>query len=340
MNTITTSDIHRLTAFSTVPSGGNPAGVWVGESLPTDDDMLALAAEIGYSETVFAAMPPGVSKDTGATAEGVGAKATVTGDIETRYFSPLAEVPFCGHATIALGVHLGRTRGAGTYRLATRAGEIPVTVEKTAAHETTAAHEKTAAHGRATAHDEAVEQWTATLTSVEPSSTLVIDDDDAISVLRAVLDALHWESSVLDADYPPAIAYAGARHLILTLRDRATLAEAAYDFEPMKAIMAQHDLTTIDLVWMEPGNSSKSTTTTTVHSRNLFAVGGVVEDPATGAAAAAFVGHLRTSRRIQTPHRVTIHQGHDMGRPSLLNVLAPPTGGIEVSGTAVPLDDA
>jgi predicted PhzF superfamily epimerase YddE/YHI9 len=35
--------------------GGNPAGVWVGETLPPVAVMQRIAAEIGYSETAFVA---------------------------------------------------------------------------------------------------------------------------------------------------------------------------------------------------------------------------------------------------------------------------------------------
>src|SRR5580765_7402767 len=81
----------RLAAFTTDPHGGNPAGVWIGPALPTDADMLRIAAEVGYSETAFLA-PDG---------------SGLAGRYRVRYFSPLAEVPFCGHATIATGVALG-----------------------------------------------------------------------------------------------------------------------------------------------------------------------------------------------------------------------------------------
>ena len=80
----------RLAAFTTDPSGGNPAGVWIGEALPADAEMQRIAAEVGYSETAFLA-PDG---------------SGLAGRFRVRYFSPLAEVPFCGHATIASGVAL------------------------------------------------------------------------------------------------------------------------------------------------------------------------------------------------------------------------------------------
>jgi PhzF family phenazine biosynthesis protein len=91
--------------------------------------------------------------------------------------------------------------------------------------------------------------------------------------------------------------------------------------------MLAADLTTVDLVWRE--------STDVFHARNPFPVGGVVEDPATGAAAAAFGAYLRELRLVEPPATVMIHQGDDMGRPSLLTVGIGEHGGIRVSGQAV-----
>lgn len=57
----------------------------------------------------------------------------------------------------------------------------------------------------------------------------------------------------------------------------------------------------------------------------------------TGAAAAAFGGYLRELGLISPPAQITIHQGDDMGRPGVLRVGIPQAGGIDVSGTAVPI---
>ena len=64
------------------------------------------------------------------------------------------------------------------------------------------------------------------------------------------------------------------------------------------------------------------------------AVAKAVAGAATGAAAAALGGYLRDASLVSAPTTVTIHQGHDMGRPSLLTVQIPENGGIIVSGTA------
>lgn len=48
-------DVQRIAAFSNGSNGGNPAGVVLCDALPAAAAMQAVAAEVGYSETVFAA---------------------------------------------------------------------------------------------------------------------------------------------------------------------------------------------------------------------------------------------------------------------------------------------
>lgn len=209
-----------------------------------------------------------------------------------RYFSSDMEVPFCGHATIATAVALGE----GTHLFATNAGEVVVTV----------------AGG------------VATLTSVPPH----VEDAPA---LDEVLGAFGLRDADLDPALPARVAYAGARHLILGLSDRATLAAMAYDFDRLRARMADEDWITVALVHRRGPR--------TFDVRNAFAPGGVVEDPATGAAAAALGAYLRALRLVEPPVEITIHQGDDMGRPStlLVGIDAGRSAGIRVSGSAVPI---
>ena len=275
------SSLHRLSAFTTDPNGGNPAGVWIGDQLPDAAEMQRIATAVGYSETAF-------------IAPGTGATRTI------RYYSLEAEVSFCGHATIAAGVLLGEQDGDGTYQLETAGGIVPVSV--------------TVRDGRRE----------AALTSVapryEPASARLVDE---------VLAALGWERRDLDASIPPARAFAGAWHLVLAASTPARLAALRYDFAAMKALMLEDGLTTLQLIWRaEPG---------VFHARNPFPVGGVVEDPATGAAAAALGGYLREAGLVQAPYSFTILQGEAMGRPSRVSVHVPMTGGIVVSGGAVPI---
>jgi PhzF family phenazine biosynthesis protein len=93
--------------------------------------------------------------------------------------------------------------------------------------------------------------------------------------------------------------------------------------------MAEHDWTTLQLVHRERPDL--------FHARDPFPPGGVVEDPATGAAAAALGGYLRALDLVPDSRRVTIRQGEDMGCPSLLLVDIPEHGGIDVTGSATRL---
>jgi PhzF family phenazine biosynthesis protein len=215
-----------------------------------------------------------------------------------RYYSPEGEVPFCGHATIATGIVLGEGEGDGLYRLATAVGEVPVTV--------------CTRNG----------QRQASLTSVEPAHTLAPD-----ALVSNVLAALGWQPDELDRSIPPARAYAGAWHLVLAVTQADRLANLDYDFEWLKALMLEDGLLTLQLIWRASPDI--------FHSRNPFPVGGVVEDPATGAAAAALGGYLRDAQLITAPTTIIIHQGEAMGRPSRLVVDIAAQGGIVVTGTAV-----
>src|SRR5690606_30412806 len=103
--------------------------------------------------------------------------------------------------------------------------------------------------------------------------------------LDKVLASFHLTIDSLNSAFPPRFASAGAKHLILFVKERQTLANMNYDFEITKVLMAEQNLVTISLLW----NESDSI----FHSRNAFASGGVYEDPATGAAAAALAGYLR-----------------------------------------------
>ncbi len=119
-------ELVRIAAFSDGQQGGNPAGVWLGSRLPAAEEMQRIAAQVGFSETAFAAPlsplgPPGSPRGA-ATAR----QTAESGEWRVRYFSPEAEVPFCGHATIALGVALARRFGEGEYALHLNQTEIKV----------------------------------------------------------------------------------------------------------------------------------------------------------------------------------------------------------------------
>jgi len=275
--------LYRYAAFSDAPTGGNPAGIWVGDALPTDAEMQRIAAEVAYPETIFLAPAEGLAR-------------------QVRYFSPVKEMDFCGHATVATGVLFGGQRGAGDYRFTTNVGVVPVSVREHA--------------GR----------WEASLTSVVPRHEAA-----STELLQAALAALEWHEEELDPDIPPARIFAGNWHLLIAAGSAERLADLDYDYDGLKSLMLADGLATLQLVWREKPDL--------FHARDPFPVGGVVEDPATGSGAAALGGYLRDAGLVKAPARILVLQGETMGRPSRLEVEIPATGGIVVSGTAVPMED-
>ena len=271
-------NVQRIAAFSQGTNGGNPAGVVLCEALPPAERMLAIAAEVGYSETAFAAR----------SGEGW----------RVRYFAPQMEVPFCGHATIALGAALALAHGDGTFTLQLNDARITVTGWRT-----------NPALG-------AAQQSPPTRSAPAPQE-----------LVEAALGLFSYAAADLDPRLPPAIAEAGARHLVLALTSRQKLAAMRYDQERGRQFMTANGIVTISLVQAE--------TDTLFHARNPFAAGGVYEDPATGAAAAALAGYLRD---VGWPHggAIEIVQGEDMGVPSRLRAEIGPEPGasIRVSGEA------
>jgi PhzF family phenazine biosynthesis protein len=229
-------NVQRIAAFSQGTNGGNPAGVVLCDALPPARQMQAIAAQVDYSETVFAA-----PKEDGW---------------RVRYFAPEIEVPFCGHATIALGAALALAHGDGTFALELNDARITVT------------------GWRSNSELRAALQSPRTRSAQAP-----------LELVETALALFSYTSADLEPRLPAAIIEAGVRHLILALTSRQELAAMHYDLEQGRRLMTAAGLVTISLVHAE--------TDVLFHARNPFAAGGVYEDPATGAAAAALGGYLR-----------------------------------------------
>ena len=176
----------------------------------TDIDILRLAAfsdgEVGgnpagvvvadalpaRSEMQRIAAMVGYSETVFAAPEGDGWKV--------RYFSPEDEVAFCGHATIALGSVLAERAGDGIFLLDLASSRITVEVRREAG------------------------KTRATLTS-PPTRSAAADP----ALVRSALDLFGLAPDSLDPALPAALAHAGNDHLILALKDKATLAGMSYE---------------------------------------------------------------------------------------------------------------
>ena len=270
-------NVTRIAAFADEDKGGNPAGVLITDSHPSEAEMRRIAAQVGYSETAF---------------------AEPAGDAwRVRYFSPESEVPFCGHATIALGAALALEKGNGVFDL--KLNEADITVEGSHGDTLTAALQSPPTHS-------------------EPMSDALLDE---------VLTMFGYGRDDLNFDIPPARVHGGANHLAICLNSRAALSAMQYDLDAGRSLMQREGLVTILFAWAENDRL--------FHTRNPFASGGVYEDPATGAATAALAGYLRDIDWPHQGS-IEIIQGEDMGQRSRLYaaIAATPGGSIRVSGAA------
>ncbi|GAA3869150.1 PhzF family phenazine biosynthesis isomerase [Leifsonia kafniensis] len=316
--------------------GGNPAGVVLDAAGLSDAAMQRIAADIGYSETAFVtetttdiattttdepatatATATAKAKATATATATAKAKATATATADAtaetrrsiRYFSPGAEVPFCGHATIATAIALAERTGTGRFTFDTPIGAVVIQTSTEAGH------------------------IVAAFTSVVPEVKAL---DPAVRT--ALLALLGLAESDLDERFPLLAAYAGNWHPLVFVRDLATFDALTFDPVDARRMMdAEGWAGTISVLHAPAEFNAGLNSQHEFEARNVFPVGTITEDPATGSAAASLGGYLRETGLLATPARVLIHQGRHVGRPSLLTVDIPAAGGIVVSGTAVPI---
>jgi PhzF family phenazine biosynthesis protein len=103
---VTTIPFFQVDAFADRPLTGNPAAVMPLERWLDDALLQAIAAENNLSETAFTVPASGDDSD-----------------YELRWFTPEAEVPLCGHATLASGHVLIHSEPV---RFSTRSGILTV----------------------------------------------------------------------------------------------------------------------------------------------------------------------------------------------------------------------
>lgn len=226
--------------------------------------------------------------------------------VAVRYFSPDDEVPFCGHATIATAVALAEIEGAGSYVFDTAAGAVDVVTER-----------------------DAEGAMVAGFTSVEPR---VIDlEPEVADRLLGLMGLTHDD---LDERMPLAQSFAGNLHPVVAVTAREVFDTFTFDPGAMRELLDERGWKGTAIVVHVEGGLADGLV---AEARNLFPVGDITEDPATGSAAASLGAYLRDRVGVPAPFGFTVRQGRHIGRPSVLDVDVPASGGIVVRGGATPL---
>ena len=278
-------EVLRYSAFAATTDGGNPAGVVLDASKLGEAEMHRIAAEVGYSETAFV-----VGRD-GEDGSGDAPRYRV------RYWSPAAEVPFCGHATVATAVALAEREGPGEMVFDTNVGEVVL---------------------RATR--EAAGAVAVSFTSVQPQRRQL-----DTQIAERLLSLLGLGFGDIDPRFPVEESFAGNWHPIVVLADRDLFHQFRFSPVDVAELMRERG-------WLGTVTVLHADGPAQFEARNLFPVGRITEDPATGSAAASTGAYLR--EHGFSGQTIRILQGRHVGRPSELVVTIPSVGGIEVSGGA------
>lgn len=227
-----------------------------------------------------------------------------------RIFTPGYEMPFAGHPTVGTAIAIARARGlSGALRLELNTGVFPVSVE--------------------TSGDAGFAEFTnpnlPAETGAAPAPELL---ETALSLPEGVLDRGAAKARRVGA----GVNFIYCRAPIDVVR-AAKVNSAAWDALGIDEVVGVY-------LYAEGGEAADAT----YHSR-MFAPGaGIVEDPATGGAAAALPGHIALSGELPDgEHRWVIEQGFELGRPSRIRATVKAEGGtvqsVRIGGDAIKMQE-
>jgi trans-2,3-dihydro-3-hydroxyanthranilate isomerase len=262
--------------------GGNPLAVVLDAVGLSTAQMQSIALEFNYSETTFV-LPPDDPSNTA----------------KVRIFTPRTEVPFAGHPNVGTAFVLARespfaaqaaASAGGIFLFEEIAGVVPLKL--LTEHGLTVGAEVRA--------PEALSRR-----SIVPRETAA-----ACLSLEAGDIAMHV--------HPPQIVSVGLPFVAVELTSQGALRRSKPDFTAHADLLPLDGSDAIFAYW-RPREESAPAGETVLHARTFSPLDGIIEDPATGSACAAAIALLATlDPRDRAERSWRIHQGVDMGRPSLL----------------------
>lgn len=272
---IPTARIRWVDVFATRPLTGNPLAVVLCDVHPPEGAMQALAAELGLSETVFAARGEEPS---------------------LRIFTPTTEIPMAGHPLVGSAWVLrdeGWTDDDAVLR--TPGGHVTVAADADGA-------------------------------SITPPPPRYVGEIDA----RALAAAL---GGVADGTAP--IWNAGLSQVMLQVDDPQALAPDHDAVRTLGISDGWDGVSAFRIAHATPGE-------VVAEVRHFAAPIGIAEDPVTGSAAAALGAALAAAGHAEGGVlRLTVHQGHGMGRAGEVLVEAHTRDGVpanlRVGGRVIPV---
>ncbi len=249
--------IYRVSAFSHQNRGGNEAGVVLNTENLDDKTMQSIAKKVGFSETAFV-FP---SKEA---------------DYHLRYFSPLLEVPLCGHATIAT-FNLMRNLDLldkQELTIKTAAGILNVFIESDAVF-------------------------------MQMASPMMQEGPDK----QELIDSLKLKHSTL-GEAPVKIVSTGIEEIFVEIKDKDSLNTLNLDPLAVQKLCEKYDASGMYLFTFDTDDPAATT-----QGRNFLPVLGIPEESATGTASGALAYYLHTLK-LKSQTDFVFEQGSALMKPS------------------------
>lgn len=220
-------------------------------------------------------------------------------DYLNRIWTPTEEVPFAGHPSLGTAVAVARWR---------QLGEASFVQETAAGLQPIDVREEGGT-------------WRASM--LQGAAEFGPELDRA-----ATMAAVGLDPADAHPDLPPQVVSTGLPNLMAPVAEPESLGRVTPDYAAIDELLTPHGVFNLYLAWCDPRSQ-------VARVRSFAGIAEIGEDPATGSAAGPLCAYL-ADRRGQ--NAVTVRQGEEMGRPSLIEA-AMEGEGIRVSGSVVPVID-
>ncbi len=229
-----------------------------------------------------------------------------------RIFSPTKELPFAGHPTVGTAVLLALEDSVDTNRDL----DAMLMLEETIGSIRSAVSLKTASRGHAI-FDAPV---------IAKAAPQPLDGGAVAAALGLMPSEIGFENHLI------AAFSAGLPYVFVPVRDLQAIRRVALRSDLWHGAFGN---TSVYLYCRETESNTHH-----FHARMFWQALGLVEDPATGSAAAAFAGVVAEfDRPTSGTHRILVEQGFEMGRPSVitleLDIEAGQLAAVRIGGDAV-----
>jgi len=207
-----------------------------------------------------------------------------------RIFTPTDEVPFAGHPTLGTAAVIRQSLADDTPEAVTlglQVGELPVDVRERDGTETLWMHQQPPTFGETLPH----------------------------SRLAAVLGL---DPEAVDDDWPVQVVSTGLPTIIVPLANRAGLEGIELNRATYDNLVGKRDAKLVHTFCPEPRDNAND-----LAARMFAPALGVREDPATGSANGCLAAYLSKHEYLgSSAVDARVEQGYELGRPSLLHLVA------------------